>query len=141
MGICFPEFLSNSFISSFTSSPAEIHNTPYSDLNYHVKKMDLYLIFVRTHFFGRTYRAAADLENHIKPALPLLPFGTKSIIGSGPGSMDQSDDTELFKVQSYKDKNSEFSRFCKAIRTIERERIKLRERLQVRNTIIIVIVH
>ena len=103
--------------------------------------MVLHLIFVRTHFFGRTYRAAADLENHIKPALPLLPFGTKSIIGSGPGSMDQSDDTELFKVQSYKDKNSEFSRFCKAIRTIERERIKLRERLQVRNTIIIVIVH
>lgn len=78
----------------------------------------------------RQRRAAADLESHIKPALPVLPFGTKSIFNAG--NFDQSDDKELFQKQSYKDKNSEFSRFCKAIRTIERERIKMRERLQVR---------
>ena len=74
-------------------------------------------------------RAAADLEDHIEPALPLLPFGLKPV--TNPGSADHSDDTELFSKQSYKDKNSEFSRFCKAIRTIEKERIKMRERLQV----------
>jgi hypothetical protein len=60
----------------------------------------------------------------------VLPFGAKSMFNSG--NFDQSDDKELFQKQSYKDKNSEFSRFCKAIRTIERERIKMRERLQVR---------
>ena len=74
-------------------------------------------------------RAAADLEDHIKPALPMLPFGLKPV--TNPGSSDQSDDTELFSNQSYKEKNSEFSRFCKALRTIEKERIKMRERLQV----------
>ena len=74
------------------------------------------------------------MENHIKPALPVLPFGTKSMFSSG--IFDQSDDKELFQKQSYKDKNSEFSRFCKAIRTIERERIKMRERLQVINGIL-----
>jgi hypothetical protein len=76
-------------------------------------------------------RAAADLEDHIKPALPMLPYALKS--STNPGSVDQSDDTDLFSKQSYKEKNSEFSRFCKAIRTIEKERIKMRERLQVTN--------
>jgi hypothetical protein len=87
----------------------------------------MYNLFV---FSFHQRRAAADLENHIKPALPVLPFGAKSMFNSG--NFDQSDDKELFQKQSYKDKNSEFSRFCKAIRTIERERIKMRERLQVR---------
>ena len=59
----------------------------------------------------------------------MLPFGLKPV--TNPGSSDQSDDTELLSKQSYKEKNSEFSRFCKAIRTIEKERIKMRERLQV----------
>lgn len=81
------------------------------------------------HSITCTFRAAADLDSHIKPSLPLLPFSTKGIINAG--STDQSDDTELFNKQSYKDKTSEFSRFCKAIRTIERERITLREKLQV----------
>lgn len=76
------------------------------------------------------FRAAADLEDHIKPSLPTLPSGSKPIIAS-TGIVNQSDDAELFKKQSYKDKNSEFLRFCKAIRTIERERIRLRERIQV----------
>jgi hypothetical protein len=59
----------------------------------------------------------------------MLPYALKSV--TNPGSVDQSDDTDLFSKQSYKEKNSEFSRFCKAIRTIEKERIKMRERLQV----------
>lgn len=59
----------------------------------------------------------------------MLPFGLKPVVN--PVSSDQSDDTELFRNQSYKEKNSEFSRFCKALRTIEKERIKMRERLQV----------
>jgi hypothetical protein len=70
------------------------------------------------------YRIAADLETNTKPDLPLLPAISTTPLRIAPdeGSYPESE----------KAVESEFSRFCKALRTIENERLMLRDSLQVR---------
>lgn len=70
-------------------------------------------------------RIAADLELNIRNQLPTLPAVSTAggILKFSPISDD--------KYQAIKSSDSTLTRFCKTLRTIEYERLKLREALQV----------
>jgi hypothetical protein len=68
------------------------------------------------------YRIAADLETLTRASLPTLPVSaaTREVDSQSPSSSPSYDT----------DSPSELTRFCRALRTIEGERLKIRETLQ-----------
>ena len=84
-------------------------------------------VLLQAHF----YKIAADLEANLTPTLPTLP----EISELESKSLDY-DDFSDFSTYSTSDRNyynkpreSEFHRFCKALKAVENERVRMREKL------------
>ena len=86
------------------------------------------------------YRIAADLESLTTGPIPSLPNGrslaTSTTVVSSPNSHGNSAETQSSSPSSSSSSvgvitvDSEFTRFCRALKTIEAERLKMRDMLQ-----------